>query len=158
MSETLPSLTTELLIPLRRPKSEELFILIRPERRRTPRQHVPIPLFVYGYGPEERAFHEGTATIAVNVHGGSMRMNTAVQLGQRLLVTNRENERSQPCIVVFVGERLDDGFDVAFSFTAEMIHFWEKPGTGKIPGEIADRAPSSNEIELRCRAVELAEQ
>jgi hypothetical protein len=158
VSETLPSLTTELLIPLRKPKTEELFIPIRPERRRTPRQHAPIPLFVYGYGPEEHAFHEGTATIAVNVHGGSMRMNTAVQLGQRLLVTNRENERSQPCIVVFVGERLDGGFDVAFSFTAEMIHFWEKPGPGKNVGAIADKAASNNEIEVHCRAVELAKQ
>ena len=112
-----------------------------------------MPLFVYGYAPEGFPFYERTATIAVNVHGGSMRMETAVQLGQRLLVTNRENERSQPCIVVFVGARLGGGFDVAFSFTAAMIHFWEKPGAGKSTGKAA-----SNEIELHCRAVELAKQ
>lgn len=146
MSETLQSLTPELLIPLQKSKSEELFLPIRPERRRTPRQHVPIPLFIYGYGPEEHTFYEGTATIAVNVHGGSMRMNTAVQLGQRLLVTNRENERSQPCIVVFVSERLGGGFDVAFSFTAAMIHFWEQPRD-----KAGDTAPS-DEIEVRRRA------
>ena len=96
MSETLQSLTTELLIPLQRPKSAELFTPIRPERRRTPRQGTPVPLFVYGYAPEGQPFYERTETMAVNVHGGSMRMETPVQLGQRLLVTNRENECSQP--------------------------------------------------------------
>lgn len=157
MSETLQSLTPELFIPLQKPKAAELFIPIRPERRRTPRQHVPIPLFVYGYAPEGHTFYERTETIAVNVHGGSTRMDTAVQLGQRLLVTNRENDCSQPCIVVFVGQRLGGGFDVAFSFTAEMIHFWEKPGPGKIPAKIKDKAPS-DEMKVHCRGVELAEQ
>ena len=56
-------------------------------------------------------------------------------------------------IVVFVGARLGGGFDVAFSFTAAMLHFWEKPGAGKNK----DKAPS-NEIEVHCRAVELAQQ
>jgi hypothetical protein len=157
VSETLQSLTTELLIPLRKPKSAELFTPIRPERRRTPRQGVPVPLFVYGYAPEGHTFYERTETMAVNVHGGSMRMETAVQLGQRLLVTNRENECSQPCIVVFVGARLGGGFDVAFSFTAAMMHFWEKPGPGKTPGKTKDKAPG-NEIEVHCRAVELTQR
>ena len=152
MSETLQSLTAELLIPLQEPKPEELFTPIRPERRRTPRQQAPIQLFVYGYAPEGHPIYERTATIAVNVHGGSMRMQTAVQLGQRLLVTNRENERLQPCIIVFVSPRRDGGFDVAFSFTAAMIHFWEKPGASKT----TDKAPS-NEISLHCPPVEFAE-
>ena len=157
MSETLQSLTTELLIPLRKPKSAELFTPIRPERRRTPRQGVPVPLFVYGYAPEGHPFYERTATIAVNVHGGSMRMETTVQLGQRLLVTNRENECSEPCIVVFVGARLGGGFDVAFSFTAAMMHFWEKPGPSKNKDKSTEKAPA-NGIEVHCRAVELTQQ
>lgn len=153
MSDTLQTRTTELLIPLRGPKSAELCTPIRPERRRTPRQHLPIPLFVYGYTPEGHPFYEQMATIAVNVHGGSMRMDTAVQLGQRLLVTNRENECWQPCVVVFVGARLGGGFHVAFSFTAAMMHFWEKPDADKT----TDRPPS-NEIELHCHAVAFAER
>jgi hypothetical protein len=157
VSETLQNLTTELLIPLQKPKSAEPCTPIRPERRRTPRQHAPIPLFVYGYAPEGHPFYERTETIAVNVHGGSIRMETAAQLGQRLLVTNRENECSQPCIVVFVGARLGGGFDVAFSFTAAMMHFWEKPGPRKIKDKATVKAPS-NEIEVHCRAVELAQQ
>ena len=153
VSETFQTHTTELLIPLKEPKPAELCTPIRPERRRTPRQHLPIPLFIYGYTAEGHPFYEETATIAVNVHGGSVRMETRVQLGQRLLATNGENECAQPCIVVFVGARLGSGFNVAFSFTAAMMHFWEKPGTGK-----ATRRATTGEIELHDRAAEFAEQ
>jgi hypothetical protein len=112
-------------------KPAELYTPIRPERRRTPRKHIPIPLFVYGHTPEGHTFYEETFTNAVNVHGGSMRMQAGVQLGQRLLVTNQKNEYELPCIIVFLGERLAAGIDVAFSFTAAMPQFWRVPGKGK---------------------------
>ncbi len=149
MSETLQSHTTHFLIAERELKSTELYAPKVPERRRTPRQHVPIPLFVYGYTLEGHPFYEDTSTIAVNVHGGSMQMETRVQLGERLLVTNRRNGRMQPCIVVFLVERASGGLDVAFSFTAAMPHFWQNPGTGKA---------SSGEIDLDYPTVELVEQ
>ena len=60
-----------------------------------------------------------------------MRLETGVQLGQRLLVTNRKNECELPCIIVFVGARLGSGTDVAFSFTAAMPYFWRTLQTGK---------------------------
>lgn len=62
-------------------------------------------------------------------------MENSVQLGQRLLVTNVENDCAQPCIVVFVGTRLGGGVDVAFSFTAAMPYFWRKPGANKTKQE-----------------------
>lgn len=132
--ETLPTQATPILISQREPKTAELCGPIRPERRRTPREHFPIPLFVYGYTPEGRPFYEDTSTIAVNVHGGSIRMETGVQLGQRLLVINQKNECLEPSIVVFVGARPGGGFDVAFSFTAAMIHFWGDPRARKSGG------------------------
>jgi hypothetical protein len=86
--------------------------------------------------PEGQPFYEDSFTIAVNVHGGSMHLETGVQLGQRLLVTNQQNEFTQPCIVVFVGARLAGGVDVAFSFTAAMPYFWNDSGkpNGREPG------------------------
>jgi hypothetical protein len=77
-----------------------------------------------------------------------MRMETSVQLGQRLLVTNQENDSAQPCIVVFVGTRLGGGVDVAFSFTAAMPSFWGNPGAGTF---------SSAEMELEPRGPVLTE-
>jgi hypothetical protein len=124
VSEILPTQVARIFIPQTGSKAAELCIPIRPERRRTPRRHIPIPLFVYGHTPEGHPFYEETFTSAVNVHGGSMRMEAGVQLGQRLLVTNQRNECAQPCIIVFVGARLGTGIDVAFSFTAAMPYFW----------------------------------
>ena len=134
MSEIPETQVTRIFIPQRESRSAELCTPIRPERRRTPRRPLPIPLFVYGHTPEGQPFYEETFTSAVNVHGGSMRMETSVQLGQRLLVTNQKNECAQPCIVVFVGTRLGGGVDVAFSFTAAMSYFWRNPRAGKFDG------------------------
>ena len=128
VSEILETHVTRIFIPQREPRPTEVCTPIRPERRRTPRRPLPIPLFVYGHTDEGKPFYEETFTSAVNVHGGSMRMETSVLLGQRLLVTNEENDCAQPCIVVFVGTRLGGGVDVAFSFTAAMPSFWRRPG------------------------------
>ncbi len=121
------------------PKAAGLCAPIRSERRRTPRDHTPIPLFVYGHKPDGQPFYEDSFTIAVNVHGGSMHLETSVQLGQRLLVTNQQNECTQPCIVVFVGARLAGGVDVAFSFTAAMPYFWNDGRLAKPNGREAGR-------------------
>ena len=139
MSETLHTHVARIFIPgdavpREEPKGAGLCTPIRAERRRTPRNHIPIPLFVYGHKPDGQPFYEDSFTTAVNVHGGSMHMETSVQLGQRLLVTNRQNECTQPCIVVFVGARLDGGVDVAFSFTAAMLYFWNDPRIAKPNG------------------------
>ena len=99
---------------------------------------MPIPLFVYGHTPEGYPFYQETFTNSVNVHGGSMRMEASVQLGQRLLLTNQKNDCALPCIVVFAGARPGGGIDVAFSFTAAMPYFWRDPRTGKFPGEEGD--------------------
>jgi len=131
VSEILETHLPRIFIPRKESRPTELCTPIRPERRRTPRRPLPIPLFVYGHTPEGQTFYEETFTTAVNVHGGSMRMETSVQLGQRLLVTNVENDCVQPCIVVFVGMRQGGVVDVAFSFTAAMPYFWRNSGAGK---------------------------
>jgi len=136
VSEILQTHVARIFIPQKEPRPTELCVPIRPERRRTPRRHLPIPLFVYGHTPEGNPFYEETFTSAVNVHGGSMRMETSVQLGQRLLVTNEKNDCAQPCIVVFVETRTGCGVDVAFSFTAAMPYFWRNPGANGSSEEV----------------------
>jgi hypothetical protein len=94
------------------------------ERRRTPRTAVHIPLFVYGYASADVPYHEEASTITINAQGGLICMQTEVQLGQRLLVTNKANERVQECVVVFVGAQLAAGIAVAFEFPIPMPQFW----------------------------------
>lgn len=85
---------------------------------------VKLPLFVYGYGADGNPFYEHAHTIAMNPRGGLISMSTPVQPGQRLLITNKENERSQECVVEFLGARLSRGVDVAFEFPSPMPEFW----------------------------------
>jgi hypothetical protein len=85
---------------------------------------VKLPLFVYGYGPENTPFYEQAYTIATNVRGGLICMQTPVQPGQRLLITNKENECSQECVVEFLGARLARGVDVGFEFSEPAPQFW----------------------------------
>ncbi len=83
-----------------------------------------LPLFVYGYAPGGAPFYEVAHTIATNERGGLICMQTDVEPGQRLLITNKENERSQECVVEFLGARMARGVDVGFGFSAPAPHFW----------------------------------
>ncbi len=85
---------------------------------------VTLPLFVYGYGADGNPFYEHAQTIATNPRGGLISMNTPVEPGQRLIITNKENECSQECVVEFLGARLARGVDVAFEFSAPIPEFW----------------------------------
>lgn len=105
----------------------------RPERRRTARLNVQVPLFVYGYTPEGNPFYEDACTIAINTQGGLIFMPTIVRPGQRLLVTKEGNEQAKECIVLSVRARLSQGADVALEFPTPLPHFWgdwegQKPG------------------------------
>ncbi len=90
---------------------------------------VKLPLFVYGYGPDGAPFYEQAYTIAANARGGLMSLQAPVQPGQRLLITNKENECSQECVVEFLGARLARGVDVGFEFSEPAPQFW---ATGEI--------------------------
>jgi general secretion pathway protein A len=89
-----------------------------------PVNQIELPLFVYGYGPDGSPFYEQALTIATNERGGLISLSSPVQLGQRLIITNKENECSQECVVEFLGARLARGVDVAFEFASPMPQFW----------------------------------
>jgi hypothetical protein len=94
------------------------------DRRLTGRIHLQIPLFVYGYTLGEDPFYEDTCTTVINAHGGLMSMQSPVQPGQRLLVTNEGNEQTQEGAVVSVGAQGPGGMDVAFKFPSPTPQFW----------------------------------
>jgi general secretion pathway protein A len=91
------------------------------------------PLFVYGCEPDGTPFYEEAQTIATSEHGGLISLKTPVHPGQRLLLTNKENECSQECVVEFLGARLRRGCDVGFEFPTPAPHFWGAAETDKHP-------------------------
>jgi general secretion pathway protein A len=105
---------------------------------------IKLPLFVYGCGPDGEPFYEHATTVATNPHGGLISMTTPVQPGQRILITNKETECSQECIVEFLGARLSRGVDVAFEFPTPMPEFWGPRDLAKVPA--AELPAQSDEV------------
>jgi general secretion pathway protein A len=92
-----------------------------------------LPIFVYGYGLDGTPFYEDAETIATNERGGLISMKTSVQPGQKLIITNKETECSQECIVECLGARLTRGIDVAFEFSEPAPQFWAAINNNEIP-------------------------
>src|SRR5262249_16180123 len=101
-----------------------------------------LPLFIYGYWPDGTPFYEETQSIATTTRGGLVSMRTPMQRGQRLLITNKENECSQECVVEFVGANLARGVDVAFEFSVPTPHFWTV-----LEIDTEQRVPSNLQVE-----------
>jgi hypothetical protein len=103
------------------------------DRRGTPRIYVHIPLFVYGRTSAGDPFHEETSTISINGGGGLISMSSRVQPGQRLVVTNEGNDRTEQCIVVSVRAHTATGSRIALRFPEPMPHFWRQMEIGNNP-------------------------
>jgi hypothetical protein len=101
------------------------------DRNWTPRVHVQLPMFVYGYISGNTPFHEGARTIAIDARGGLICMQTIVEPGQRLFVIDEANERTQECAVVFAGMQMGSGIAVEIEFPAPMSQFWHDLEIGK---------------------------
>lgn len=95
-----------------------------PDRRRTGRVKIQVPLVVYGYAPDGLLFCEEANTIAINAQGGSVSMLTVVRPGQKLIVVNRVADQRQECVVISVRARRAHGNEVAFEFPTSMPQFW----------------------------------
>jgi hypothetical protein len=125
----------------------------RVDHRRTSRARVEIPLFVYGV-LEDGPFVEEAQTIEINAHGALIAMNTAVPVGERLLLTNEANERTQECTVLAIRVRRRQGVEqaLAVAFSLPAPGFWRKPARQLQDG----RAPARKG--LRRRAAENVEE
>ena len=98
----------------------------RQDRRRTRRARVQIPLLVYGYTLNDGPFAEKTSTIEINAHGALIAMETVVPPGERLLLTNETNQKTQQCIVLSVTTRQRCEEEVAVAFATAAPQFWRK--------------------------------
>ncbi len=97
----------------------------RVERRRTPRIAIFVDLIIQGFDEENEKFKIQTSTHSVSGHGGMMILETAVVLGQKLLVTNESSGQKTECKVVSVKTGADGKHCVAFEFIAPNANFWK---------------------------------
>jgi len=99
-------------------------------RRATSRIAAHLPLFIYGSMPGGNPFYEEASTISISGAGGLILMESSVQPGQRLMVTNQGNDQTQECVVVSVAAQ-PAGSRVAFRFASPTPRFWQGLQLGK---------------------------
>ena len=63
-------------------------------------------------------------TQVVNAHGGLMKMQVELHVGQPMLLVNPQNQVEQNSRVVRVEDTADGGFAVAFEFDTPNPKFW----------------------------------
>jgi hypothetical protein len=98
-----------------------------PERRRSSRLWVYLPVLVYGRTIESDPFHEGTEALRVNAGGGLITLTTPVRCGQRLLLINKVNEKEHECHVVAERSKYLERTAVVIGFQEPVPDFWGGP-------------------------------
>lgn len=98
-----------------------------PDRRRSRRWPLDIPVYVYGHGPGKEPFHEEAHTLHVSANGALLLLSVPVQEGQKLLLTNSLTQKEQDCLVVFIGTRHTRTVEAGIAFPLANAAFWQLP-------------------------------
>jgi hypothetical protein len=96
-----------------------------PEELRQSRRAVHrVPVLVYGSDSERQPFHEETYTLDVNDRGCLLSLATVVSSGQRLVLTNTQNQAEHECRVIHVGKRVNGKAHIGVEFLRPAPEFW----------------------------------
>jgi hypothetical protein len=94
-----------------------------PERRRTTRLSLQIPVVVRCRLPEGETIDLKATTYVVGANGALLLMDTPLIPGQNVRVFNEMTAESTDCSVTSLREQRDRRF-VGISFTAPNVDFW----------------------------------
>jgi hypothetical protein len=106
-------------------KNSNLSLPSRPWNvRRSQRLCVQIQIRVQGHLQDNTPFNEETVTLVVNAHGGLVRLNAKVQMGQTVILQLVSTNETQEGKVVFIAEGKDAKFHVGVELTKPNPRFW----------------------------------
>jgi hypothetical protein len=105
-----------------------------PERRRSKRLSLDVPIVVRGETEDTRAFQEGTLTLNVSAHGALVVLGTKVALGQKLELMNLKNWLEREGAVTHIGPHFRGFARVGIEFAQPAPEFWS----------ISERPPDSS--------------
>lgn len=94
------------------------------ERRKSKRRLVHVSLLLYGSDTDKQPFHEEAYALDVNEHGCSLAIEAVVTRGQRLFLTNMQNQEEQECRVVHVAKRFRGKTKIGVEFVRSGPKFW----------------------------------
>jgi hypothetical protein len=95
-------------------------------RRSSERKHFYVPVVVYGWSKSFGSFHEDTTTLIFNASGALVRLDTSVDLGEKLFLMNKFTKEEQEVRVVFKEPHYRGGSEVGLAFAKPLPNFWRK--------------------------------
>ncbi len=93
-------------------------------RRRSERVMLQMRITVIAEDINRKRQREEALTQVVNAHGGLMKINMELHVGQPMLLVNPQNKVEQGCRVVRVEDNAQGNFSVAFEFDKPNPKFW----------------------------------
>jgi hypothetical protein len=94
------------------------------DRRRSDRVMLRMLLTVIAEDTARKSQQYEAMTQVVNAHGGLMKMQTELHVGQPMLLINPKNQVEQGCRVVRVDDTAEGDFAIAFEFDKPNPKFW----------------------------------
>ncbi len=94
------------------------------ERRRSERVVLQVPVVVQARTRDGEEVREETQTVAVNAHGGLLKLRIEVKVGQPIVLINERTKMQQGCRVVRVETSMAGHSAVAFEFDQPAPQFW----------------------------------
>jgi PilZ domain-containing protein len=95
-----------------------------PNRRRSQRVLLRLPLLIIARGPDNQHVSENAFTTNVNAHGALILISMRVEVGQRILLRNSESLEEQFVRVVHVTPAADSKSEVGVEFLKPAPKFW----------------------------------
>jgi hypothetical protein len=95
-----------------------------PNRRRTQRVFLRLPILVIARGPDQQHVSENAFTTNVNVHGALILLSMRVEAGQKILIRHTETLEEQFVRVVHVTPAAEGKSEVGIEFLKPAPEFW----------------------------------
>ncbi|HTV59117.1 MAG TPA: PilZ domain-containing protein [Verrucomicrobiae bacterium] len=97
------------------------------DRRKSDRTPCSFLILVYGSDSDHQPFHEEVETLDFTDAGCSLNLETLVEQGQRLFLTNMDNNLEAEARVVNIGRRFGGHSRVGLEFSRPSSSFWSRP-------------------------------
>ena len=94
------------------------------ERRRSRRFQAEIPVLVYGWA-NGKPFYVDASTVTVNKNGALLRLNTPLNTGDELLITNKATNQDQVVRIVRIANQSKESIEAGVAFLVPDPAFWQ---------------------------------
>jgi hypothetical protein len=95
-----------------------------PNRRRTQRVLLRLPILVIARGPDQQHVSENAFTANVSAHGALILLSMRIEAGQKILIRNTETLEEQFVKVIHVTSAAEGKSEVGVEFLKPAPKFW----------------------------------